>query len=663
MDYGHTWTEKELEKLERRISREYDLARKSVKKRASEYLDAYQSRYERKQAQYKAGKITKEELKTWRQNQLAYHRSIKDLENVLAQDLTNADAIALRMVNDSNIDVYAFNANYGTYEIENGLHINTSFALYDHDTVERLFATGEASFMPVNPNIPKDLRWNKKQINSAITQGILTGESVPKIAKRLQAVTDMDERAAIRNARTYTTSAENAGRVDSYERADRMGIKLGQQWVATPDNRVRDSHALLDGEIIGVNTGECFSNGCRYPADPRGRPEEVYNCRCTLVAALEGFNNDINDLSQRFSRLPDMTYDEWKASHMKIKPAEPTGTKTETPEVLSTKTFKERIQELLQGKTDIDTETIYKAGKEFSKEVDEYLKQYELTDEQRKDIQRKIDLATEKLDDLNKQISSLEDELYNLVDPEWQKKNGYTDFSQVYQRRKQLSKKHTELLQEKWKYEQAIDNTREMLKSGTLYRKGAPEHAEFMSKKLGEIRSVGYKDGRALDAHLNKSRSPVKSDVIYAYQHYPTDWVQASIDEGKLSPRKVNRGYYSGWSREICISGWDESSLRETAFHELGHRFEDVVKGIRPQEKEFYAKRTAGEMLEWLGAGYDRTEVTRKDNFLHKYMGKDYGGSFYELVSMGFEYAYTDPRHLAQDKDMQEWILGLLITQ
>ena len=41
-------------------------------------------------------------------------------------------------------------------------------------------------------------------------------------------------------------------------------------------------------------------------------------------------------------------------------------------------------------------------------------------------------------------------------------------------------------------------------------------------------------------------------------------------------------------------------------------------------------------------------------------MGKDYGGSSYEIVSMGFEMAYTEPVELLKDKDMAELIFGIL---
>ena len=42
--------------------------------------------------------------------------------------------------------------------------------------------------------------------------------------------------SAIRTARTATTAAQNAGRMDSYHAAEGMGIKLKKEWLATLDH-------------------------------------------------------------------------------------------------------------------------------------------------------------------------------------------------------------------------------------------------------------------------------------------------------------------------------------------------------------------------------------------------------------------------------------------
>ena len=93
-----------------------------------------------------------------------------------------------------------------------------------------------------------------------------------------------------------------------------MGIKMKQMWVATLDGRTRDSHVLLDGEEREV--GKEFSNKCMYPGDPKGPPSEVYNCRCTLVAVVDGadpYNPNLR--KSAYLEKQDLTYDEWKEMH------------------------------------------------------------------------------------------------------------------------------------------------------------------------------------------------------------------------------------------------------------------------------------------------------------------------------------------------------------
>lgn len=108
-----------------------------------------------------------------------------------------------------------------------------------------------------------------------------------KIAKRIMNVQEMNKTQAIRSARTIVTGAENKGRQDSYARAEADGIILERTWLATNDSRTRHSHAVLDGETKPIDTP--FSNGLMYPGDPNGRPEEVWNCRCTVAAVVKGF--------------------------------------------------------------------------------------------------------------------------------------------------------------------------------------------------------------------------------------------------------------------------------------------------------------------------------------------------------------------------------------
>ncbi len=307
LDWGHKETDQILKQLEGRLKKEYKSALKTMDERLSKHLSQFQDADKNMIAKWKAGEMTEKQYLKWRTSQMMTGQRWQDTRDVLAKDLTNANVIATQMINNTMPDVYALNMNYGTYEIESATRLNTSFSLYDHRTVERLMSDNPDMIPKARMDIPKDMQWNRKKITSAVTQGILTGDSIPKIADRLQQVTDMSARAAIRNARTYTTAAENRGRVDSYERAQEMGIDLEQEWIATIDTRTRASHVALDG--VRIKVGGEFPNGCRYPGDPQGDPDEIYNCRCTLVAALAGYQEE----AERFSRLPaGMSYEDWK---------------------------------------------------------------------------------------------------------------------------------------------------------------------------------------------------------------------------------------------------------------------------------------------------------------------------------------------------------------
>lgn len=114
----------------------------------------------------------------------------------------------------------------------------------------------------------------------------------------------------------------------------------------------------------------------------------------------------------------------------------------------------------------------------------------------------------------------------------------------------------------------------------------------------------------------------------------------------------------------IALSG-SESGMQRCAFHEMGHFFEEMYPEIRKLEYQFYNRRTAGEELRWLGWGYDRSEVTRYDNFIEPYMGKDYGNtetSGFEIFSMGMESVFAGSYNLSRDTDYQDFILGILVS-
>ena len=237
------------------------------------------------------------------------------MSDQMAVEMTNTNKIAASVINGHLPDVYALNANYSFYQIEKDLGFRTSFTLYDRQTVERL-VRDNPNLLPwqARINTPEDIRYNKKNLNSAVTQGILQGETIEEIAERMvKSPLRMCKKNAVTNARTMTTSAQNGGRIESYHRAEEMGIHLQKQWMATLDDRTRHEHRQLDGQTVDVD--DVFSvDGYEiaFPADPEAEPEMVYNCRCTMRSVLVGLDNGGYDEYKQYGKLGDVSYEEWK---------------------------------------------------------------------------------------------------------------------------------------------------------------------------------------------------------------------------------------------------------------------------------------------------------------------------------------------------------------
>lgn len=310
MDAGQKYTDIVLLDMEKELGTVYSQASKDVQKKLDNYLLKFEAKDIAKQELLAKGEITEAEYKQWRTGQVMISKRWEEMEEVLSRDMTNANVIASSIINDHTPEAYAIGMNYGTFTVEKGSLLNTSFSLYDRNTVERLMRDDPDLLPKASINIPKDRRWNKQHINSAVLQGVLQGEDIRTVSKRLQSVTDMNRNSAIRNARTMMTSAENGGRMDSYRRAERMGIKVEKQWLATPDGRTRHSHAAQDGEHVPLD--EEFANGLMFPGDMDGDPREVYNCRCTMVAVIEDAEGSELPLD---IDLEDMDYEDWLDEH------------------------------------------------------------------------------------------------------------------------------------------------------------------------------------------------------------------------------------------------------------------------------------------------------------------------------------------------------------
>ena len=291
-DQVHDWTDDRIDELSEKMQKQYQEAAKEMQAKLDAWLEDYDRRRKVWEDDVSSGRRTQDEYDAWLKGRAFDKSWQQEMIDTLSYDAVNADRLAMDAINDELPRIYAENANFTAYTIDKGIGMNTGFTLVDQDTVRRLMMDNPDLVPAYRIDQPKDYVWNQQKFNSAITQGILQGESIPAISKRVESVIGMDKRAATRSARTACTAAESMGRQSSYKRAQDLGIGLKQQWLATLDLRTRYTHRLLDKQTVPVGHKFCpkgygEKHALRFPADPQGLAEEVFNCFIgeTLVAA------------------------------------------------------------------------------------------------------------------------------------------------------------------------------------------------------------------------------------------------------------------------------------------------------------------------------------------------------------------------------------------
>jgi len=321
-DEAHAWTDEQLKGLESRIAAEYKKAADELQDKIDAYFASFAKRDEKQKELIgtivNGREYTEQHYRQWRLAQIGRGKRFEALRDRVAERMTSTNEVAAAYINDATPGLYSLNRNYAAYTIESQVGANVGFDLWDEQTVKRLIVE-QPDLMPYYP--PKravkrgiDLAWGKRQITAQVTSGILQGESIKHLADRLQTnIPNMNRTSAIRAARTAVTGAQNAGRMDSYAAAEGMGIKLKKRWISTLDNRTRHAHALLDGQTQPNDKPfHSILGDIMFPGDPSATPANIYNCRCTLIAEVEGVDTSDALRRDRWGLLPNMTFAQWE---------------------------------------------------------------------------------------------------------------------------------------------------------------------------------------------------------------------------------------------------------------------------------------------------------------------------------------------------------------
>ena len=116
----------------------------------------------------------------------------------------------------------------------------------------------------------------KNDLKAELSRGIIDGEGIAKLTKRVNKVFDVGDVRAEAIARTETNRADNQGKLLAIKGS---GMKLEKKWITHEDDRTSPICQRLDGQIVPV--GENFKDpGSVWEGQS---PPSHVNCRSTII--------------------------------------------------------------------------------------------------------------------------------------------------------------------------------------------------------------------------------------------------------------------------------------------------------------------------------------------------------------------------------------------
>ena len=271
MDAAHKATDKILNNLTKELRNTYQHAYNELKKTMTDVMSKMQL----------DPNMTAEQ----RYALARKYSRLEKLEKQLATSLSKVNKEAVQMINNNMLNVYQIN-----YDSAASLFPKDVIPVLDRSAI-RTVLTGQVDpFTKLALDGLKDQAILRQSLTRELLTGIMQGDSIPHLAKRIKAVTEKSFKDSVRIARTETTRVENSARNDVGAQGEKKGFRMLKEWVATDDESTRDEHREMNG--VKVPQNEPFVVGdeeMMYPGDISlgASGWNVINCRCTIVNIIE----------------------------------------------------------------------------------------------------------------------------------------------------------------------------------------------------------------------------------------------------------------------------------------------------------------------------------------------------------------------------------------
>lgn len=268
-DNAHRMTDQALAKLEKELKDLYTEAYKEIKKNASDILAKIE--------------FTPDMTPQQRYTEALKYDRLKKLETQIGDALKNVNTEAVKLINNEMVNIYKENWSFMAEGIKEAV-----FPVLSKNEIKTILTEQITPFKKLAIDSLKDAAEIKQRLTRELIGGIMQGESIPQIAKRIRGTFESNLSRSVTIARTETTRVENSARQDVADTASKSGLPMKKKWVSTKDERTRPEHVAADGQVVDYDKPFVVGGEeLMYPGDENGSAGNVINCRCTMVSFVD----------------------------------------------------------------------------------------------------------------------------------------------------------------------------------------------------------------------------------------------------------------------------------------------------------------------------------------------------------------------------------------
>src|SRR5690625_3745514 len=269
--YGDRLAERQAKAIERALVQAYTEALRSIRAELAEAYARWDMTYAEMQKYNRLAGLEKE-----------IQRHIRALTGKQAQTLRRGLG-----------DIYADSYYSTAWAIEREVQAKLRYTILDPKVI-RAAVQMPLSGLTLDERLEARRRDVELRVRQEIVQGLIRGESYQDMARRLKDGLEIEANKAIRIARTEAHRVQVAGRRESLEHAEEMGIEGVYVWDATLDDRTRESHQDMDGQEADENGIFTLPSGVQTEGPGlSGEPSEDINCRCSLRYEIKGYSPEV----------------------------------------------------------------------------------------------------------------------------------------------------------------------------------------------------------------------------------------------------------------------------------------------------------------------------------------------------------------------------------